>query len=205
MKSNTLSKIKYIFILLLFLSCYFAAFFVIKWKSTSGDIVDDISLISDYEYAIVFGAAIKDNETPSDILADRIQGAYNLYEKGKIKKVLLSGDGTNENHSEVSAMKEYAKKLGFREEDIEVDSYGINTYNTCYRAKKFFDINSAILVTQKYHLNRSIYLCDFVNINSIGYPSDFHIYKNIKKFEAREALAFVMNWFKVHYYKIKNV
>ncbi len=205
MKKQFFKIIKYSIICLLIAGIFFIFYLLFEWRSVSGDIINDHNLAENYEYVIVFGAAVKDKETPSDILADRLKKAYEIYKDGKANKVLLSGDGARNGYSETITMRNYAIKLGVKEEDILVDSYGINTYNTCYRAKNIFQINSAILVTQKYHLNRAIYLCDYVGVESIGVPSDLNIYKNIRKFKQREVLAFIANWFKIRYYKIKNV
>ncbi len=191
--------------ILILVAIFFVFYLIFEWRAMSGDILDNHNLAGDYEYAIVFGASVKDKDTPSDILADRLKKAYEIYKDGKVKKVLLSGDGARNGYSETITMKNYAVKLGFDENDIQVDSYGINTYNTCYRAKNIFNIDSAILVTQKYHLNRAIYLCDYVGVDSIGVPSDLNVYTNTKKFQTREVFAFIMNWFKVRYYKITNV
>lgn len=198
-------KIKYLLILLFFVVFYFVFYLIIEWKSVSGYIFDDVNLIPIHDYAIVFGASVNSvTDMPSNILADRIRTSYELYKSEKIKKILLSGYGTEKYYNEVKVMKSYALKLGFHEEDILTDVYGINTYNTCYRAKKFFNINSAILVTQNYHMNRALYDCISVDIDSVGLISDLNNYQDIVKFKMREIPAFVSNWIKIIFYKIKN-
>ena len=87
---------------------------------------------------------------------------------------------------------------------IEIIHYGINTYNTCYRARKFYNINSAILVTQNYHMNRALYNCIAVGIDSVGLSSDLNNYQDIVKFKIREIPAFFTNWIKLVLFKIKN-
>ncbi len=196
-------KIKYLFIALFFIVFYFVTYLIFEWKSVSGYIFDNINLVDQHEYAIVFGASVK-NDMPSNILADRMRTAYELYKSEKIKKVLLSGYGTEKYYNEVKVMKNYALTLGFHEEDIETDVYGINTYNTCYRARKFYNINSAILVTQNYHMNRALYNCIAVGIDSVGLSSDLNNYQDIVKFKIREIPAFFTNWIKLVLFKIKN-
>ncbi len=204
MDKNIFTKFRYVLIILFFLVSYFIFYLFIEWKSVSGYIFSDVNLIPKQEYAIVFGASVKSDDMPSDILADRMRMAYELYKSEKISKVLLSGYGTEKYYNEVKTMKSYALKLGFHEEDIETDIYGINTYNTCFRARKFFNINSAILVTQNYHMNRALYDCISVGVDSIGLSSDLNNYQDIVKFKMREIPAFFTNWVKLVLYKIKN-
>jgi len=188
---------------LFFIVSYFIFYLFLEWKSVSGYMFNDINLVDKREYAIVFGASVK-NDMPSNILADRMRTAYELYKSDKIKKVLLSGYGTEKYYNEIKVMKNYALILGFHEEDIETDAYGINTYNTCFRAHKFYNINSAILVTQNYHMNRALYNCIAVGIDSIGLSSDLNNYQDIVKFKIREIPAFFTNWIKLVLFKIKN-
>ncbi len=195
-------KIKYLLVLLFFIVFYFIFYLITEWKSFSGYIFNDINLVKEYEYAIVFGASVNNN-MPSNILADRIKSAYELYKSNKIKKVLLSGHGSEKYYNETKIMKNYALSLGFHEEDIEVDIYGINTYNTCFRASKFYDIHSAILVTQDYHMRRALYNCHIVGVDSIGFSSDLNNYKDIVKFKVREIPAFFANWIKLILFKLK--
>ena len=168
MNGNFFYKIRYILIALFFIVSYFVFYLFIEWKSVSGYVFSDINLVPKHDYAIVFGASVKSNDMPSDILADRMRTAYELYKSEKINRILLSGYGTEKYYNEVKVMKSYALKLGFHENDIDTDIYGINTYNTCFRAIKFFNIKSAILVTQNYHINRALYDCRSVGIDSVG-------------------------------------
>lgn len=204
MNRNVFFRIRYFLIALFFVVSYFAFYLVVEWRSVSGYVFSDVNIVPKHDYAIVFGASVKSDDMPSDILADRMRVAYELYKAEKINKILLSGYGTEKYYNEVKTMKSYALKLGFHEEDIETDAYGINTYNTCFRARKFFNINSAILVTQNYHINRALYNCISVGIDSVGLSSDLNNYKDIVKFRVREIPAFFANWIKLVFYKIKN-
>lgn len=202
MKNKNIFKTKYFLIILLFLVIYFIFYLIFEWKTYSAYILNDISIAPKKTVAIVFGASVKSSiDMPSDVLADRIKTAYELYKNEKIEKVFLSGDGRDRYYNEVKVMKSYALKLGFHESDIEIDQYGINTFNTCYRAKKFFGIKDAILVTQSYHLNRALQNCISIGIESIGVSSDLNNYQDIVKFNIREIFAFAFNWFKVLIYK----
>jgi vancomycin permeability regulator SanA len=161
----------------------------------------DIENVKNKDIAIVFGAGIKRNNKPSDILADRIKVAVDLYDNKKVKKILMSGDNSTIDHNESFVMKEYAVSLGVSEDDIILDFAGFNTYSTCVRAKEIFNISDAILVTQDYHLNRALYLCNKVGVNSVGVDSDLRSYILQFKFSFREIFAFIDSWFNINFFK----
>ena len=161
----------------------------------------DIENVENKDIVIVFGAGIKRNNEPSDILADRIKVAVDLYDNKKVKKILMSGDNSTLDHNESFVMKEYAVSLGVKEDDIILDFAGFNTYSTCVRAKEIFNISDAILVTQDYHLNRALYLCNKVGVDSVGVNSDLRNYILQFKFSFREVFAFVDSWFNVNFFK----
>ncbi len=104
------------------------------------------------DVAIVYGAEVKRDGTPSVVLRDRVETAVALYKAGRVKKLLMSGDNRFVDYNEPEAMRQYALSLGMPDSDIVLDYAGRRTYDTCYRAKEIFGINSAILVTQGFHL-----------------------------------------------------
>jgi len=161
----------------------------------------NIENVESKDIAIVFGAGIKANNEPSDILADRVEVAVDLYNNGKVKKILMSGDNSTVYHNESLVMKEHAVSLGVEENDIILDFAGFNTYSTCVRAKEIFNISSAILVTQDYHLNRALYLCNNVGVDSIGVNSDLRKYILQFKFSFREIFAFIDSWININFLK----
>ena len=98
--------------------------------------------------AIVFGAGLTRSGRPTPILRDRVQTAANLYFTGKVEKLLMSGGEWSYARSEPESMREYAISLGVPAEAIVLDHGGQRTYDTCYRAKAVFGLDSALLVTQ---------------------------------------------------------
>jgi len=146
---------------------------------------------------VVFGAGIYDNKYPSDVLADRLQIAYELYSRSPGMKILVSGDNTTENYNEPGVMKDYLIDLGVAETDIVEDFAGRRTYDTCYRARHIFGIDSAILVTQNFHLPRALYTCNNLGINSIGVPADLHLYIKINEWEFREHFSRIVSFVEV--------
>ncbi len=140
-------------------------------KSISSDEIN-----SNYQVAIVFGAGLYRDGTPTPVLKDRVKTAVDLYQKGKVKKLLFSGDNRFVEYNEPRGMEQYALELGVPQEDIVLDYAGRRTYDTCYRAKKIFKVDQALLITQKFHLPRALFLCDQLGINTEGIFSDLREY-----------------------------
>lgn len=141
--------------------------------------------------AIVFGAGLWRDGTPTAVLRDRIATAVQLYQAGKVHKLLMSGDNRQDNYNEPAAMLEYAVKLGVPAQDIVLDYAGLRTYDTCYRAKEIFKLSEAILVTQRFHLPRAVYTCNNLGIKAVGVIADqrqYSVYAH-EYWKLRETLA----------------
>ncbi len=127
--------------------------------------------------AIVFGAGLQRDGRPTAVLRDRVSAASELYFSGKVKKLLMSGDNRFEDYNEPGAMQAYAIELGVPAEDIILDYAGRRTYDTCYRAKAIFGLHEALLVTQKFHLPRALFICKSLGINATGVIADRRNYR----------------------------
>lgn len=141
-----------------------------------------------YETAVVFGAKVHEGGTLSHMLQDRMDTAIALYKEGKVKSLLLSGDGSGE-WSEVEYMKLYALENGVSEGDIVLDGEGYSTYETVVRAKKVYGVEKCVLVTQKYHLYRAIYIAESLDIDVVGASADVRTYAGQLWRDIREILA----------------
>ncbi len=115
-----------------------------------------VELVPTERVAIVFGAGLTRDGQPTLILKDRVRTAAQLYLSGKVQKLLMSGDNRFVNYNEPEAMRQYALSLGVPDNAIVLDYAGRRTYDTCYRAKAIFGLNSALLVTQQFHMPRGI-------------------------------------------------
>jgi len=152
--------------------------------------------------AIVFGAGLQRDGTPSPVLRDRVEAAVQLYKAGKVEKILMSGDNRFVDYNEPGAMFNFAVELGVPAEDIVLDYAGRRTYDTCYRARWIFNLKEAVLVTQTYHLSRALYTCNLLGLPSIGYAADLRPYYpssyfiwNIREIPAT-FMALVDIWFR---------
>lgn len=149
-------------------------------------------------YAIVLGASVKQDGTPSDALYDRIVTAAELYENDIVDKLLVTGDDGKFHANEVAVMKRVAIELGVLESDILVDGQGYRTYESCKRAKQVFGITDAVVVTQQFHLNRAVYLCSRFGIQSFGVAADRQSYQRILFFWARDLTASFKAWWDIN-------
>lgn len=132
--------------------------------------------------AVVFGAGLQRDGTPSPVLRDRVATAADLYFKGKVEKILMSGDNRFEYYNEPGSMLEFALGLGIPREDIVLDYAGRRTYDTCYRAKEIFGVNEILLVTQSFHLPRALFTCDKLGITAYGVSADRREYLRSSSF-----------------------
>lgn len=141
------------------------------------------------QVAIVFGAAVYGNGRLSSVLRDRMETAITLYQSQKVSKILVSGDNSFDNYNEPEAMMAYAIKRGIPPEDIQPDYGGRRTYDTCYRAREIFQLDSAILVTQEFHLPRALFTCRLLGVETIGVSADLRSYRGARWYEFRETAA----------------
>jgi SanA protein len=126
--------------------------------------------------AIVFGAGLNRDRSPTPVLRDRVATAVDLYKAGKVKKILMSGDNRTVYYNEPGAMAEYAIELGVPANDIVLDYAGRRTYDTCYRAHDIFGLTQAVLITQRFHLPRALYTCNMLGIEAKGISADRRTY-----------------------------
>ena len=149
--------------------------------------------VSDVEaanVAIIFGAGLKRDGTPSDALRDRLIVGAQLYEAGKVKKILVSGDNRFVTYSEPDAMRDVlVNDYKIPLEDIAVDYAGRRTYDTCVRAKELWGVDRAVLVTQDFHLPRAIWTCKQLDVESAGISASLRPYMIAASYRLREMLA----------------
>ena len=144
---------------------------------------------------IVPGARVYEDGTLCDVLRDRLDTAIGLYRAGVSDRLLLSGDHGSVAYDEVTAMKAYAVQQGVEERDIFLDHAGFSTYETMYRAASIFGARSCVVVTQRYHLSRAVYLAQTMDMEAYGVQADRGAYQRMGYYETREALARVKDMF----------
>ncbi|MFA5945392.1 MAG: ElyC/SanA/YdcF family protein [Patescibacteria group bacterium] len=172
------------------LAGFLLLFSVIMIEGKRHDVKADLQAIAPQNVAIVFGAGIKRDNTPSDALEDRLIVAARLYHAGQVKTILVSGDNRFKNYSEPDVMRDaLVERMGVDAKDIQADYAGRRTYDTCIRAKKLWGVDHAILISQDFHLPRAIWTCDKLGIESSGASASLRPYMFAVDYRAREILA----------------
>jgi len=141
--------------------------------------------------AIIFGAGLRPDGSAGPVLRDRVETAVDLYKAGKVDKLLMSGDNRFVEYNEPQAMRQYALSFGVPDEDIVLDHAGRRTYDTCYRAREIFQVDTAILVTQSFHIARALFLCNSLGVGSVGVEADNTYFRKISRliWNTRELFA----------------
>ena len=139
---------------------------------------------------IVLGAGVRNDNTPTKMLEDRIIIGDRLYNENAANKIIMSGDHGRKEYDEVNVMKKYAIDEGIPSEGIFMDHAGFETYDTMYRAKEIFGVKKVVIVTQKYHLYRALYIAKSLGLEAYGVSSDLRYYsKKMAYWKFREYIA----------------
>jgi len=169
-----------------------------EWK-TRNRLYTNVTKVPSRPVALVLGAGLWPNGSLTPILADRVATAADLYHAGAVQKLLFSGDNRFTDYNEPQAMLEYAVSLGVPEEDIRLDYAGRRTYDSCYRAQAIFGVERAVVVTQRFHVARALYLCDAMGLDSVAIIANRQDYTIRQiKWRTREYLALALAWWDVN-------
>lgn len=138
---------------------------------------------------IVLGALVFADGGVSDMVADRLETALTLYRDGRAARILITGDHGQVEYDEVNTMRRYLEQKGVPPQDIFMDHAGFDTYDSMYRARDVFLVRSAIVVTQRFHLPRAVYIARSLGLEAQGVAADRHVYQDARYYELREMAA----------------
>jgi SanA protein len=140
--------------------------------------------------ALVLGAQVGPDGRPSAMLEDRVRAAAALYRDRRVAKVLVSGDHGTRGYDEVGAMRRRLLALGVPAQDIFEDHAGFDTWDSMVRAKEVFQVKTAVVVTQRFHLPRALWLARRAGLRADGLAADARSYGAIsRELQAREIVA----------------
>lgn len=151
----------------------------------------------DAQAIVVLGAGINFDGSPSSILKDRLDTAIDLYDRGVAPKIIMSGDNSDASYNEVMAMCNYAVSQGVSRHDVFCDHAGTSTYDSMYRLRYVFGVDRCVVVTQNYHLYRSLFDARGFGITAQGVASDLRTYEGMDSYERREFFARIKDCFQV--------
>lgn len=155
----------------------------------------DYTNLNDVDCIIILGAGIW-GDKPSHMLEDRLLQGISLYKEGVSKKIIMSGDHGRVDYDEVNLMKNFAIERGIPSEDIFMDHAGFSSYESIYRAKEIFGAKKIVIVTQEYHLYRSLYIANQLGLEAYGVSANPREYAGQTYRELREILARDKDFFK---------
>lgn len=160
-------------------------------QSTAPQILttEKASELQNVDCILVLGCAVRPDGTPSPMLAERLEKGVELYENGAAPKLLLSGDNGQVEYNEVVTMGNFALEKGVPSHDIFLDYAGFSTYESMYRAKEIFQAKKILIVTQKYHLHRALYIAKAMGLEAYGVCCDTQVYAGQTNRDIREVLA----------------
>lgn len=192
-----LKLLKYLKITILILIITIIVINLIVIITTKDNIVttEYATKLENIDCLLILGAATRGNN-PSPMLEDRLLQGISLYESNVSPKILVSGDHMNKDYDEVNAMKDYLVGNKIPSQDVFMDHAGISTYDSLYRAKHIFKANKIVIITQKYHLYRALYIAEQLDIEAYGVASNPRTYTNQTSREIRELLARTKDFFK---------
>jgi vancomycin permeability regulator SanA len=122
--------------------------------------------------ALVLRALVEPDGTPSAFLTARLELAKRLYDAGKVRVLLVSGDHSRPDYDEPDTMRAWLVAHGVPERVVVVDYAGFDTYDSCARANRIFGVRQAVVVTQTYHVDRAVTLCRRLGIDASGVGDD---------------------------------
>ncbi|MGI5845344.1 MAG: SanA/YdcF family protein [Candidatus Xenobium sp.] len=141
------------------------------------------------QVALVPGAYVYPNGTPSAVVQDRLDTALDLYRSGRVARILVSGDHGEKSYDEVNGMRKYLERNKVPTEHIFMDHAGFDTYDSMYRAREVFAVRSAVVVTQGFHLHRALYIARSLGLKVQGLAADRRDYMDASYYDLREILA----------------
>lgn len=118
--------------------------------------------------AIVLGAGLRPDGSPSTYLGRRLDAAADLYARGVVQVVLVTGDASRENYDETTAMAEHLIAAGVPADRVIRDFAGLDTHDSAVRAATVFGVRDAVVVTQDYHVPRAVFSARHAGIDAVG-------------------------------------
>ncbi|MBQ8503613.1 MAG: YdcF family protein [Clostridia bacterium] len=151
---------------------------------SSGEVTETDSI----DYVVVLGCGIKDGK-PSHMLEDRLLEGMAVVNECENAKLILTGDNSGPEYNEVGAMVEFCLEKGFEEDRIVTDDSGFSTGESMENLFRDYPSSRVIIITQKYHLYRALYITERLGIDAVGVYSNPRQYRNQLYFSLREVAA----------------
>lgn len=142
-------------------------------RNAEGRTFSNINDVPTMQTALLLGTNPKtrDGKRPSSFYLARINATAELYKHGKFRQLIISGD-RREGYDEPQTMRHDLIERGVPDSIIMMDGQGYRTLLSLKNSKQYFGIHDMIIISQKWHNERSIFLADKMNIKAVGYNAD---------------------------------
>lgn len=159
-------------------------------NSASGLLYDKVNEIPFRKTALVLGTSKYFSKGNMNLFyKNRMIAAAQLYHSGKVNQFILSGDNATMSYNEPHMMKKDLVALGIPDSVLFLDYAGFRTLDAVVRAKKVFGQDSVIIISQKFHTTRAVFLAQYFNLNAIGFNAQNVSFNNSPKTFIREYFA----------------
>ncbi len=172
MNKKLKKRLKIIFILIIVISCFIIFFDLYISISSKKNIFNDVNKINNFEYCLLLGTSKYTYGKKINLFYQyRIDAVKLLYDNNKITKIILSGDSRKSSYDEPKYMKNDLLKLGISDSILLIDSDGFRTIYSIISLIKKYKIKDALIVSQRFHLERAIFIGKFFGLNLIGFAA----------------------------------
>ncbi|MCR9420749.1 vancomycin high temperature exclusion protein [Vibrio sp. RM-69-4] len=165
-KTRVHTLLRYVSVLLFISSLFVLG--IDRWVSWQAEkqIVTEQNQVGQFQVAVVLGTSKYLGKTLNDYYTHRIEAAIALYEQGKVKGFLLSGDNAHRSYNEPWTMKRDLLRAGIPSEHIYLDYAGFRTLDSIVRAKRIFETDNFLIISQQFHCERALFIANYHNINA---------------------------------------
>ena len=171
------------------------------WVLLSGNSArcDSLDAVPARDVAVVLGTSPRlASGWANPFFESRIDAAARLYKAGKVRHLLVSGDNRTKDYDEPTAMRDALVKRGVPADAVSLDFAGLRTLDTVERARVIFGLTEAVIVTDDFHLARSLFLAKAKGLNAVGIHGVPVPWKWSKKTRCREVVSRAMAWLDVY-------
>ena len=152
--------------------------------------IDELDeLDQNYDCILILGAGVRNDGSPTPMLRDRLIAGFEAHNHFKSIPILISGDSENYSYRETQTMKDFLLEKSVNQSNIICDGYGLSTYESIWRAKNIYGFNKILIVSQKYHLNRAIYIANKMGLDANGLDAALTTYAKQPYYSLREYFA----------------
>jgi SanA protein len=138
-------------------------------RSTSDKVYSDTDALPANDVAVVLGTANKlPSGKPNPFFEYRIKTAATLFESGKVKYFIVSGDNRTKYYNEPLEMKKALVKSGVPDSVITLDYAGLRTLDTIVRCKEIFGQDTVTIITQPFHCYRALFISNYYGMNAVA-------------------------------------